>query len=144
MFRQHIQEIPSLKGIPKPYFISTLFPEVPIAICRPLEPPFEDYAITHHGVVFKFRPLEFMYVRENNYYTEELSFDSFVLPDITIDDEQFVIITDTRSNHTETFFVHRLILDRFHNVSLKDDVEVVFIDGFKGNPHMNNLEAFYR
>ena len=144
MYPEHIQELPNLSGIPKPYFISTLFPETPVAICRPLDPPFEEYAVTHHGVVFKYKPLNLMYTNTNGVIKEEHSFDFFLLPDITQEDLQYVTLHDSRSGITNTFYVHRLALDRFYGVSIYDNVDTMFLDGSKGNPHMNNLEAILR
>lgn len=136
-----------LKGIPKPYYLSSLFADQePFAICRPLFPPFDDFAITHFGQVFLAHPLLTW-----NYAKELTLLDpiSLVFPehrghsnDNYKGKRQIVRLQDKSGRIRKTFFVDRLVLERFFGVPLTDKVEISYVDEDYSRPSIDNLEAF--
>lgn len=130
-----------LMSIPKPHFVSTIFPEEPIAICRPLFSPFDNFAITHFGTVFKFRPL--ITVPVDDFIT--LSPMAYCIPKYKRkNDRQYVVLQNPKFGFRKSYFVDRLLLDRFYGVKVTDRVDVEFLDGDMSNPHVMNLEAIYK
>lgn len=128
-----------LKSIPKPYFLSRILPEHPIAVCRPLMTPFDDFAISHSGIVFKYRPLNILTTPYGNIIHPQ----NICAYKYRHNDARPIVVLST-SLFQKRFFVHRLVLERFYGVGLNERVEVSYIDGNESNPHMTNLEAFFK
>lgn len=130
-----------LKSIPKPFFISGLFPEEDIAICRPLSPPFDNFAITHFGTVFLSRPLHTHYIQD----VLTLNIASYCIPKTSPRSfRQLVCLQNRNLNIRKTFFVDRLLLDRFYGVKLTDSVDVEYGDGDEQNVNIYNVAAHYK
>ena len=140
LFEMSLQEISKeLATIPKPYFLSTVFPEVPVAICRPLDFPFEHYAITHYGLVFIYKNVQLRYFKEcQAYYVDAAT----MCYETTLADKSFITL-HSRFHIPKVFDVDRLVLERFYNIPLEDKVIVIHHDGVSFNHHFLNLEAQY-
>ena len=133
----------TLNLIPKPYFLSTLFADQePVAICRLLNPPFDNYAITHFGTVFLAKPLRIwtwdkdptsMVFPEPKYLPGEKAYTG---------GRQLVRLQDSSNRIRKSFFVDRLLLDRFYNVPITEKVEISYLDGDYSRPSIDNLEAY--
>ena len=138
----------TLNLIPKPYFLSTLFADQePVAICRLLNPPFDNYAITHFGTVFLAKPLRIWT------WDKELTLldpTSMVFPEpkylpgekAYTGSRQLVRLQDSSNRIRKSFFVDRLLLDRFYNVPITEKVEISYLDGDYSRPSIDNLEAY--
>ena len=127
-----------LRTIPKPYFVSTLLPEVSIAICRPLFPPFDNYAIAHNGTVFQYRPLHTVSFGEHL----TLHPAAYCIPKVV----NFVPLVRLASKlgHQKTYIVARLLLERFFHVSLTERISIDYLDNDSTNTHILNMEAFFQ
>ena len=128
-----------LKSIPKPYFISTLFPEEALMVCRPLMSPFDKFAITHTGIVFCYKPLNIIRTQFGN----RIHSQNLCIPKYRHNDSRPIVVLEALGIHRR-FFIHRLILDRFYNVDLNEKIEVVYVDGDETNVHVGNLEAYFK
>lgn len=128
-----------LPTIPKPYFLSTVFPEVPIAICRPLEYPFDKYAITHYGLVFIYKDVQLRYFKEcGAHYVDAAT----ICYETILQEKSFVTLHDVQ-NIPHVFDIDRLVLERFYQIPFTDHIHILHIDGVPYNHHYLNLEAQY-
>lgn len=129
-----------LKGFPKPWFVTNLFPESDLTVCRPLFPPFEIFAITHTGEIFCRRPLQTLRVSEDFVMIDP----SMVLvPRVTPSGRSIVTLQNIREGYRKDFLVERLVMERFWEVKLTDKVHIRHLDDDLLNNHIFNLEADY-
>lgn len=126
-----------LPNIPQPYFLSSIFPEVDIAICRPLDYPFDHYSITHYGLCFYSKDIKVQYFPElNSYFIDSTS----VLYETIIKGRSFISIPD-KFGVPHMFDVDQLVVNRFFNIPLNTKTKVIHLDGSLYNHHYMNLEV---
>lgn len=126
-------------SIPQPRYLSTLFTELPVVMCRPLDAPLDDFAITHHGVVFQARPLHTVTFG----ILSTIHPGAVAIPKYNKKGEPYICLTD-RAGRRHVFLVARLVLDRFFGVSLTDAISIEYVDGDPSNVHYLNLVATYK
>lgn len=129
-----------MKFIPKPFFLTNLFLESPVAVCRPLFPPFDRFAITHYGEVFCYRPLKLL-----SFDTDIKMIDPTMVisPTYTPSGRLKVLLQNIRTGVRKSYLIDRIMLERFYRVGLYERVEVEHLDGIETNNHINNLVAHY-
>lgn len=128
-----------LQNIPQPYFLSTVFPETDIAICRPLDYPFDHYAITHYGICFYYKDIKLKYFAElQNYFIDATT----VLYETILQGRSFISIPN-RYNVPHMFDVDKLVANRFYNIPLDSNAKIIHLDGSLYNHHYLNLEVEY-
>lgn len=128
-----------LKSLPHPYIVTYLFPEVPVAVCRPLDPPFDHLAITHYGEVFLWKPLLLTHLESFKIIDPT----SILIPKLSSTNRQYVVLQNIKKGFRKAYFTDRLVMDRFYNVKLTEPVVIEHIDGNYSNNHYNNLIAHY-
>ncbi len=126
-----------LPNIPQPYFLSSVFPETDIAICRPLEYPFDHYSITHYGLCFYSKDIKIQFFPElNNYYIDS----NTVLYETVLKGRSFIPIPN-RYGVPHMFDVDKLVVNRFYNIPLNNKTKIIHLDGSLYNHHYLNLEV---
>ena len=133
------------KTMNRPSFYSTLFPEVPITLCCPLDPPFDKFAVTTHGTVFQFKPLHTVHFSFNPLEsTVETYIDpmSCCVPKRDHENRLYVVLMTYYGMHY-TFYIDELICQYFYNVPSDQHIQIEYHDGDYDNVSYNNLEAWY-
>ena len=134
-----------VKQMSRPSFYSTLFPEEPIVLCTPLDPPFDNFAVTTHGTVFQFKPLHTVNFSFNLLEsTLETYIDPMVccIPKRDHEGRQYIVLITYYGMHY-IFYIDELICRKFFNIPEEQPIEIVYNDGDYDNVSYDNLEAFY-
>lgn len=129
-----------MKFIPRPYFFTDLFLETPIAVCRPLWPPFEQFAITHYGEIFCYKPLKLMTFDQD---IKMIDPTMVLAPDYTPSGRMRVLLQNIKRGVRKSYLIDRIMLERFYRVGLYERVEVEHLNGIETDNHLNNLVAHY-
>ena len=135
--QQLYDELPP-SSLPFQYFLSTAFPETPLSYCCPLPAPFDHYAITQLGVVFRWKPLEL--IRGPWGWTIH---PQVCLPIQEDDHYRGIVELQCGLGASTQFFVDRLVLNRFYNVDLYEPVYIFYLDNDRMNLSYHNLTAIY-
>ena len=128
-----------------PYFFSTLFPEVPVALCSPLDPPFDHFAVTAHGTVFLYRPLKTVHF---SFDLLESTMETYIdpvsccVPKPDHEGRLYIVLITYYGIH-HTFYIDELICRKFFNIPSNQPIQVEYHDRDFSNIVFNNLEAFY-
>lgn len=134
-----IIELLNLKKLSNPYFTTNLLPEEHLSICIPLAAPFNRFAISHTGTIFQYAPLKTLIV-DNLENKKEMTIDpsSIIVPKF-LNGYQCVVLQDKFMMYRKSFFVHRLVLNRFCGLDIYEKCFIGFRDEDRGNPSILNL-----